>query len=81
MTYHSHEHRDEVWTVVSGKGRIRRDGFEQIVTAGDVVTIPAGCRHMLVAQTDMSIIEVQIGSEISSKDKQVFPVEEASKLG
>lgn len=81
MTYHSHEHRDEVWTVVSGKGRVRRDGVEQIVTAGDVVTIPAGSRHMLVAQTDMNIIEVQIGSEISSKDKQVFPLEEASKLG
>ena len=21
MTYHSHEHRDEVWTIVSGMGR------------------------------------------------------------
>lgn len=39
MNYHSHERRDEVWTVISGKGRTIVDGMEQPVHAGDVVTM------------------------------------------
>lgn len=75
MKYHSHEYRDEVWTVVSGRGRTIVDGMEQVVRPGDVVTIAAGCRHTLIADTDMSVIEVQIGSEISQADKAVFPLD------
>ena len=72
MTYHSHEHRNEVWTVVSGEGTAVLDGKEQKLTKGDTVSIPQGCKHTLHAKTDMSVIEVQIGSEISVKDKTVF---------
>lgn len=72
MTYHSHEHRNEVWTVVSGEGTAVLDGKEQKLTKGDTVSIPQGCKHTLYAKTDMSVIEVQIGSEISVKDKIVF---------
>lgn len=76
MTYHSHEQRDEVWTIVAGTGKTIVDGMEQIVRPGDVVSIAAGCRHTLIACTDMDVIEVQIGTEISSKDKRVFSLEE-----
>lgn len=72
MTYHSHEHRNEVWTVVSGEGTAVLDGKERKLTKGDTVSIPQGCKHTLHAKTDMSVIEVQIGSEISVKDKIVF---------
>ncbi len=34
MNYHSHENRDEVWTVISGTGRAILDGVEQQVKAG-----------------------------------------------
>ncbi|MBE5883507.1 MAG: cupin domain-containing protein [Lachnospiraceae bacterium] len=74
MKYHSHERRDEVWTVVEGTGRTIVDGMEQVVRPGDVVTIAAGCKHTLIADTDMSVIEVQVGSEISQADKTVFPL-------
>lgn len=73
MKYHSHERRDEVWTVVSGQGRTIVDGVERTVQPGDVVTIKAGCKHMLIADTDISVIEVQIGAEISQADKVVYP--------
>lgn len=76
MTYHSHERRDEVWTIVSGEGKTIVDGMEQIVHAGDVVTIAAGCKHTLIAKTDMSVIEVQIGEEISRSDKKVYSLED-----
>ena len=43
MNYHSHERRDEVWTIISGTGRTIVDGMEQSVKAGDVITMQAGC--------------------------------------
>lgn len=72
MNYHSHEHRDEVWTITSGTGRTYIDGMEQIVSCGDVVTMAAGCKHLIIADTEMQIIEVQIGNDITVKDKKKF---------
>lgn len=70
MNYHSHERRDEVWTVISGKGRTVVNGVEQPVKAGDVIKLPTGCRHTIIADTEIKLIEVQIGKEISVHDKQ-----------
>ncbi|MFV0363040.1 MAG: sugar phosphate nucleotidyltransferase [Suipraeoptans sp.] len=70
MNYHSHKYRDEVWTIVSGQGRTIVDGMEQLVSTGDVITIEAGCKHTLIANTELKAIEVQIGKEISVYDKQ-----------
>lgn len=75
MNYHSHARRDEVWTVISGEGRVIVDGMEQPVRAGDVVTMQAGCRHTIIAVTELKVIEVQLGKEISVDDKQKFELE------
>ncbi len=75
MKYHSHTCRSETWTILSGKGKIVLDGMEQMVYPGNIVTIPIGCKHTIFAETDMRLIEVQVGSEISVKDKQVFTLE------
>ncbi len=72
MNYHAHERRDEVWTVISGKGRTIVDGMEQAVLAGDVITMQAGCRHTVVADTELKLIEVQLGKDISVDDKKKF---------
>ena len=45
MSYHSHDYREEVWTVVSGSGKAVVDGMEQKLRVGDVITIAAGCKH------------------------------------
>lgn len=76
MNYHSHERRDEVWNVISGRGRSIVDGMEQLVKAGDVVTMQAGCRHTLIADTELKVIEVQLGREISVHDKRKYELEE-----
>lgn len=78
MSYHSHDFRDEVWTVVSGTGVALVDGMEQKLKPGDVLTIAAGCKHKLTATTRMDVIEVQIGEEITVEDKQKYDVEAAS---
>ena len=75
MTYHMHNYREEVWTVVSGKGRAIVDGMEQLLRTGDVITIAAGCKHMVEAITALDMIEVQLGEEISVSDKIKFPME------
>ncbi len=70
MNYHSHERRDEIWTVIEGEGRTIIDGVEQKVSAGDVVTMKAGTPHTIIADTALQVIEVQIGQEISVADKK-----------
>ena len=75
MNYHSHDKRDEVWTVVSGKGRTIVDGKEQPVQAGDVITMAAGCKHTVIADTKLQLIEVQLGNDISVNDKHKYELE------
>ena len=74
MNYHSHSRRDEVWVIVSGEGKSVLDGIEKNVLPGDVITMKAGCRHTIFAKTDLMIIEVQLGKEISIDDKCKFPL-------
>ncbi len=72
LHYHSHDHRDEVWTVTNGHGRVVVDGEERNVAAGDVISLPIGCKHTVIADGKLEIIEVQLGDEISVEDKQKF---------
>ena len=72
MNYHSHEHRDEVWNIIAGEGRTIVDGMEQKVHPGDVITMQAGCRHTIIADTKLKLIEVQLGKEISVHDKKKY---------
>ena len=72
MNYHSHERRDEVWTVISGKGRVIIDGVEKQVKAGDVITMVAGCKHKVTAVSELQLIEVQLGTDISVADKKKY---------
>ena len=75
MSYHMHNYREEVWTVVSGKGKAIVDGMEQVLRTGDVITIAAGCKHTVEAITALDMIEVQLGEEISATDKIKFPMD------
>ena len=70
LHYPSHEHRDEVWTVANGQGRVVLDGVERQVGSGDVIRMSAGCKHTIIADTSLQVIEVQLGREISVEDKQ-----------
>lgn len=72
MNYHSHERRSEVWNVISGNGTVIVDGRKQDVFAGDVIELPVGCKHTVIATTELKIIEVQIGKDISNLDKKKY---------
>ena len=57
------------------KGKTVVDGMEQSVKAGDVITMSAGCRHTVIAETELKLIEVQLGEAIDVHDKQKFELE------
>ena len=75
MNYHSHDHRDEVWVVTSGTGRTVVDGMEEPVGPGDVVTMEAGCKHTIIADTKLELVEVQLGRGIDVHDKHKYELE------
>lgn len=70
MNYHSHKNRDEVWIVIQGSGKAILDGEEKEIQVGDVLTMHAGCRHTVMATTELKLIEVQLGKDISVQDKE-----------
>lgn len=73
MHYHSHQRRDEVWTLISGNGQVVVDGTRRAVKSGDVVYLKAGSAHTILAETEIRLIEVQNGKNISVKDKIKYP--------
>ena len=72
MNYHSHTHRDEVWTVLSGTGWTVVDGAVRAIRPGDVIQLPAGSRHTIISDTELRVIEVQTGHDISVSDKRKY---------
>lgn len=72
MCYHSHRSRNEVWVVTEGEGVSVVDGMTEEVQAGDVISLMAGCKHKMIAKTDLHLVEVQLGKDISVDDKQKY---------
>ena len=74
MNYHSHQERDEVWMVISGTGETIVDGERRDVAPGDVILLKANQRHTVRAITELKLIEVQLGRDITVSDKQKYPM-------
>lgn len=86
MNYHSHDRRDEVWTVISGSERVVIDGEERLVSAGDVIDLPIRCKHtgfasvfcfgflllFFASESGLQIGKVQIGADIRVEEKRKF---------
>ena len=73
MNYHSHERRDEVWTIIAGSGKAVIDEEETAVIPGDVIRMNAGQKHTIIAgEQGLQLIEVQLGKDISVSDKKKY---------
>jgi mannose-1-phosphate guanylyltransferase len=64
--------RDETWILIDGAGDLVLNGERKQVSRGDVVRIEKGCLHALLSVTDIQLIEVQIGTELSEADIERF---------
>lgn len=67
-TYHYHNLRNEVWTIIRGEGELILDDHIRRVKAGDIVHIPAGKKHAIRALSELEFIEVQTGKEVVNTD-------------
>lgn len=68
ISYQLHRKRSEIWTFISGEANIVINEKLHNVKAGDVVRIPEGTKHAILALTDLEFIEVQTGSELVEED-------------
>lgn len=67
-SYHFHNLRDEVWTIVRGEGELVLDDRITRVKAGDIIHLPAGKKHGIKALSELEFVEVQTGFGISDED-------------
>ncbi len=68
ISYQLHYDRQEIWTVISGKGEIILNDQLRAIKAGDVIQIPIGAKHGVKAITPLDIIEVQLGVRLVEED-------------
>ena len=68
ISYHRHVYRTEMWMIVSGSGFIVVDGKTVKIERGDMASIQPGKKHGIKAETDLHIIEIQMGNEITEED-------------
>ncbi|NRG29494.1 mannose-1-phosphate guanylyltransferase [Bacillus circulans] len=68
LSYHYHECRSEVWTVVKGKGEVLINNDIKTISTGDVIEVHPFVRHALRSIEELEIIEVQSGRNIIEED-------------
>lgn len=70
LSYQTHEHRAEHWTVVSGVATCVIDGEELVARVNDHVYVEVGQAHRITNQHDeqLVIVEVQTGSYTGEDD-------------
>ncbi len=68
ISYQRHRFRSEIWTVTEGEGRIILEDEVRTLKRGDTAHIRPMTRHALLADSELHIIEVQVGSELTEED-------------
>ena len=68
ISYQRHNHRTEIWTFTEGIGELILDGKVRQIGRGDVAVIKPGMNHAIKAESELHIIEVQIGDELTEED-------------
>lgn len=75
ISYQLHHRRAEMWSFVEGAGIVIIDDEVRSVGRGDFVYISPGKKHAVKAFTDLHIIEVQVGDELSEDDIERFDLD------
>ena len=75
ISYQSHQHRLEIWTITKGNGQLLINGLVRTIKAGDNVKINREDRYSVRALDELHILEIQIGDELIEEDIEKFPWE------
>lgn len=70
LSLQSHDHRDETWMIVAGKGKVIRNSSELQVDPSNVVKISRGVKHRIknTGTGHLVFIEVQTGEYFGEDD-------------
>ncbi len=75
--YHSHDHSENIYWILSGRGRLTVEGEERFVDKDDVVFIPPHTRHALSAAGSDTLCLVEI---FAPAGNDFVPVEDPEHL-
>lgn len=67
-SYHYHEKRDEIWTVLNGTGELILEGNKIPLSAGKAICIRKNQRHAVKAFHDFEYIEIHVGTAVGNDD-------------
>ncbi len=73
--YHYHPDNENVFIILRGRGRLLADGREHVLTADDVVFVPAGVPHGLSALGEDPLVLIEI---CAPADSQYIPLDSPS---
>lgn len=68
ISYQKHRFRTEIWTFTEGIGELILDGVAKEVHSGEIAVIYPEMKHAIKGITELHIIEVQIGEELTEED-------------
>lgn len=63
-----HRQREETWNIVEGFGEVLIGNSRRNISAGDVIVIPTGTKHAILAKTSLTVIEIQRGHKLTEDD-------------
>ncbi|MBR5595792.1 MAG: cupin domain-containing protein [Lachnospiraceae bacterium] len=67
-SYHYHTERDEIWTILSGKGELILEGNKIALEAGKAICIRKNQKHAIKAFSDFEYIEMHVGKSVGNDD-------------
>ncbi len=67
-SYHFHQDRDEIWTVLNGNGELILEGNKMLLGPGKAICIRKNQRHAIKALSDFEYIEMHVGKSIGNED-------------
>lgn len=70
LSLQTHEHRNEVWIIITGEAEVTLGHNRIIHKANDVIMVPAGEFHRIrnIGEASLVFIEVQTGDLLSEMD-------------
>lgn len=67
-SYHYHNARDEVWTVLSGSATLLLEGLTLELHPGSTICIRNGQKHAVKAHHDFEYMEIHMGEQVGNQD-------------
>jgi mannose-6-phosphate isomerase-like protein (cupin superfamily) len=68
LTWHSHEHEDELFLVLRGQLRIEMEHESVVLREGEMFVVPKGSRHNPIAEEECHILLVERKSTTHTGD-------------